>query len=284
MPAAASEVISRTWDSSPLFEASPTSDPASEEAESIVGSNAIRKRRAQALVNEWVAGDDEAGARIRRMLERGDGESRLALVDALPSTVPFDMIEAALAGMRRSFLGGSAKAERRGWSVVTALLGAGLVLDLLIYLAAAASSEMQAYLTPGILLATAPGLVGWQVMCVNRRVQMAIDTARQQQYFFRVAVIARTSLQRDPRQYAQPVLARLEEVAPVVELEGGSTKKVYRQTVRVFQDAVAHLKSLPIAAEGTPRGPESLPLPSSGRVETDSREMRSANSDEDEQP
>ncbi len=264
MSAAASEVISRHWEAPPPLDALSPSEAAAEKAESFEGSAAIRKRRAKALVSEWVAGDTVAGERIARMLERGDGETRIALVDALPNTVPFEVIEAALTGMRRSFLGGSAKTERRGWTVVTAILGAGLVLDLLITIAAASSSAFQNFYTIAVLLATAPGLVAWQVMCIHRRIQMAIDSARQQQYFSRVAVIARTSLQRDPGQYAQPVLHRLEEMAPAVELEGGNTKKVYRQAIRTYQDAVAHLRSLPIASEGTGAGPDLLPVPSSG--------------------
>ena len=105
-------------------------------------------------------------------------------------------------------------------------------------------------------------------MIIHRRIQSAIYDARQKYYYARIAVIAKASLRSDPSQYAQPVLARLQEVAPVVDLEGGTTKKVYRQTVRVFEDAVAHLKSLPIAAEVRPSGPELLPVPSrSGNCE-----------------
>jgi hypothetical protein len=236
----------------------------------------VRKLHAQSLVREWVRGDEFAGGRIRRMLEHGDGETRLALVEALPNAVPFELIESALKGMRRSFLGGSAQAERRGWTVVTALLGAGVLVDLLLSVFAASSPWFQSYVTVVVILATAPGLVAWQVMCIHRRIQMAIDTARQQQYFSRVAVIARSSLKRDPSQYAQPVLHRLEEMAPVVELEGGATKRAYRQTVRVFRNAVAHLESLPIAAECAGAELESLPLPSSfsGKEETYERPAR----------
>ena len=265
---AASETISRHWESSPPSEAD-TQDRDTGElrqaVETLGGSSAVRKRQARILVGDWLAGDVPAGMRIRRMLEYGDGETRIALVEALPNAVPFEIVESALKGMGRSFLRGSAQAERRGWTVVTALLAAGIFVDLFIVAYGASHFEVANQIPIAVTLATAPGLAAWQVMCVNRRIQMAIDTARQQQYFSRVAVIARTSLQTDPTQYAQPVLHRLEEMAPVVELEGGNTKKVYRQTVRVYQEAMAHLRSLPIAAESASLGPESLPVPASSK-------------------
>lgn len=263
MSTAASEAISLSWESPPVAEVARDERDDLQEVETLGGSAAVRKRRAQALVAEWRGGDVPAGRRIRRMLENGDGETRLALVEALPNAVPFEVVESALKGMGKSFLGGSAQTERRGWTFVTALLGAGLLMDLLIVLNSARGYTDPTSVTLAVILATSPGLVAWQVMCIHRRIQMAIDTQRQQQYYARVATIARKSLYSDPTQYAQPVLHRLEEMAPGVELEGGKTKKVYRQTVRVYQDAVAHLRSLPIAAESNGTVTDSLPVPAS---------------------
>jgi hypothetical protein len=223
MSAASSEAISLSWESPPVTEVACEERNDRVEVESLGGSAAVRKRRAQALVAEWRRGDIIAGERIRRMLETGDGETRLALVEALPNAVSFEVVESALKGMGQSFLGGSAQTERRGWTVVTALLGAGLLLDLLIVLNSGRGYTDPSSLTLAVILATSPGLVAWQVMCIHRRIQTAIDTQRQQQYYARVATIARKSLYSDPTQYAQPVLHRLEEMAPVVELESKVT-------------------------------------------------------------
>ena len=103
-----------------------------------LGANVtLRRRHARALVRDWLRGDLDAGQRMRWLLEQGDGETRISLVEALPNSVPFEVIEAALKGMGRGCVGGSAQKERLGWTVVTALLAGGLFLDLCFFLSAA---------------------------------------------------------------------------------------------------------------------------------------------------
>ncbi len=213
-----------------------------------------REAAAQLLVRLWQRGDDHARDAILRLLNHGCPPARVELALALPEEIDFEMLQALLRGFRRSWLGGSARAERIAWIItgLTIFVSGGAAL---VYLAAEIFKVME--ISEDSLIVIVPGLVALFAMGIHRAIHLSVDDKRQKQYFRRIAVLTRQTLTNKNEAQAHRLIPEFKELASLMSIEGKQTANEYRDTLAHLRETAA--ESLPLPASPVAPSAESLP-------------------------